>query len=181
MTEYLLIESLCRYARQNTRADYHHHSTHPPFFVAADSGGRTGLKPAANSQAEQASSEKATMSAEKKNNPAHHARQKSQMAGKMATAKKSDVVYASEEYFRQLTSQVRLYKAQEEAKVDWRETLDEAKKEKPEEEGNHPYIKLMPFTNPKQKQKQKAIQSQSQSESLSATPSTLSTLRQSSM
>jgi len=115
-------------------------------------------------EAEQASSEKAAMSAEKKNNPAHLARQKGQMAGKMATAKKSDVVYASEEYFRKLTSQVKLYKAQESAKVDWRETLEEAKKEKPEEEGDHPYIKLMPFTNPRQKQKEKAVQSQSQPE-----------------
>ena len=115
-------------------------------------------------EAEQASSEKASASAEKKNNPAHLARQKGQMAGKMATAKKSDIVYASEEYFRKLTSQVKLYKAQESAKVDWRETLEEAKKEKPEEEGNHPYIKLMPFTNPRQKQKEKAVQSQSQSQ-----------------
>ncbi len=81
-------------------------------------------------EAEQASSEKAAMSSEKKNNPSHLVRQKSQMAGKMSTAKKSDVVYASEEYFRRLTSQVKLYKAQESAKVDWRETLEEAKKEK---------------------------------------------------
>ena len=115
-------------------------------------------------EAEQASSEKAAMSSEKKNNPSHLVRQKSQMAGKMSTAKKSDVVYASEEYFRRLTSQVKLYKAQESAKVDWRETLEEAKNEKPEEEGNHPYIKLMPFSNPKQKQKEKAVQSQTQPE-----------------
>ena len=67
-------------------------------------------------------------------------KQKAQMAQQMATTKKSDVSYASEEYQsrREGIEKVKMYEA---AKSDWRQQL--------QEEGNHPYVDVMPFVDQK--------------------------------
>ena len=76
-------------------------------------------------EAEASSSEKATMSADKKKDTAATVRQKSQMAQKTGTAEKSNVVYASEDYFHELRRGIELHKAHEAARVDWRQDLEE--------------------------------------------------------
>ena len=73
-------------------------------------------------------------------------RQKAQMAAQKSTPQKSDVSYASEE-----ARQQREYdKMWHNEKSDWRTELVEAAK--PDEQGNHPYVDVMPFVNQKQRE-----------------------------
>ena len=73
-------------------------------------------------------------------------RQKAQMATQQSTPTKSDVSYASEE-----ARQQREYdKMWHNEKSDWRTELVEAAK--PDEQGNHPYVDVMPFVNQKQRE-----------------------------
>lgn len=69
--------------------------------------------------------------------------QKAHMSQQQNTPVKSDVSYTSEEF----RSQREYAKMMEAAKVDWRQELMEAAK--PDEEGNHPYVDVMPFMNQK--------------------------------
>ena len=97
---------------------------------------------------EKVASEKATMSGEKQRTMSRHQKQKDMMASKSGLPKKSDVVYASEEYFNNLRDRVDLYKRHEEAKHDWRATINEEEKTpKGEDEGQHPYVSVMPHKN----------------------------------
>ena len=59
---------------------------------------------------------------------------------------KSDVSYAAEQY----RAEREYTKMMEASKVDWRQELMEAVK--PDEEGNHPYVDVMPFMNQKAKE-----------------------------
>ena len=95
-----------------------------------------------------ASSEKAKEGGEKQINNTSRRResQKAHMAQQGSTPVKSDVSYASEEY----RSQREYVKMMEDSKVDWRKELIEAVK--PDEEGNHPYVDVMPFANQKAKE-----------------------------
>ena len=71
-------------------------------------------------------------------------RQKAQMAQQKSTTTKSDVSYASEE-----ARQQREYdKMWHNEKSDWRNEIMEAVK--PDEQGNHPYVDVMPFMTQKQ-------------------------------
>ena len=72
--------------------------------------------------------------------------QKAHMSQQQNTPVKSDVSYASEEF----RSQREYAKMMEAAKVDWRQELIEAVE--PDEQGNHPYVDVMPFTNQKAKE-----------------------------
>ena len=89
--------------------------------------------------------EKATAGGQKQKEGTMNARekQKSQMAAQQNTPVKSDVSYASEEarkqreYDKMLTNE----------SSNWRKELVEAAK--PDEEGNHPYVDVMPFMNQK--------------------------------
>ena len=98
-------------------------------------------------EAEQSSSENAKMSMEKQSNPRSRQRQKDQMAQKIGSVNKSSTVYASEEYFKELRQQVEYRKAQEAARVDWRKDLEEAANERAQDEGDHPYVDVMPHTH----------------------------------
>lgn len=62
-----------------------------------------------------------------------------------------------DEYFQHLSETSQLHRAQEKARVNWRETLEEAKVERPQDEGNHPYVRIMPNTNriPQKKKEEK--------------------------
>ena len=91
-------------------------------------------------------SQKAAMSGQTQNNKSRIQRQKDQMSSKMGPTVKSDVTYASEEYFQNLRDRVELRRAQDEAKVDWRKDLGEAAVERPQDEGDHPYVSVMPHT-----------------------------------
>ena len=104
---------------------------------------------------EQSSSDAAKVSSEKQHNPNRRQRQKDQMASKMGPTTKSDVVYASEEYFAELNRRVELHKMQEAAKSDWRKDLQEGRPPKENPEGNHPYVSIMPHTNSKAKEVKK--------------------------
>lgn len=92
--------------------------------------------------------EKATTGGQKQKEGTMNARekQKSQMAAQQNTPVKSDVSYASEEarkereYAKMLTNE----------SSDWRKELIEAAQ--PDEEGNHPYVDVMPFMNQKQQE-----------------------------
>ena len=73
-------------------------------------------------------------------------RQKAQMATQKQTPVKSDVSYTSEE-----ARQQREYdKMWDNQKSDWRDELMEAMK--PDEQGNHPYVDVMPFMTQKQRE-----------------------------
>ena len=73
-------------------------------------------------------------------------RQKAQMAQQTNTNVKSDVSYTSEEARMQ-----REYdKMLSAAKIDWREEIKEAMK--PDDQGNHPYVDVMPSMNQKQRE-----------------------------
>lgn len=72
--------------------------------------------------------------------------QKAHMSQQGSTPVKSDVSYASEEY----RAQREYVKMMEDSKVDWRQELIEAAQ--PDEEGNHPYVDVMPFANQKAKE-----------------------------
>lgn len=96
--------------------------------------------------AEQSSSEMAKGSVEKKMSPLSRQRQKDQMAQRTAPAKKSDVVYASEDYFNELRDKIEHRKAQDAARSDWRSDIKEAVGERPQDEGDHPYVDIMPHT-----------------------------------
>jgi hypothetical protein len=114
---------------------------------------------------EKIASEKATMSGEKQRTMSRQQKQKDMMASKSGLSKKSDIVYASEEYFKQLRDKVELYKAHEEAKYDWRETLNEGgSKEDPEDEGEHPYVAVMPHKDSKEKEVKKKYEKNKESE-----------------
>jgi len=92
--------------------------------------------------------EKATAGGEKSKNLTIDARkkQKSQMATQKGLVRTSDVSYTSEsarkqrEYDKMLTNE----------SSDWRKELIEAAQ--PDEEGNHPYVDVMPFMNQKQQE-----------------------------
>ena len=92
-----------------------------------------------------ASSEKAKEGGEKQINNTVRRResQKAHMSQQGNTPVKSDVSYASEEH----RSEREYTKMMEAAKVDWRQEMMEAVK--PDEEGNHPYVDVMPFMNQK--------------------------------
>lgn len=115
-------------------------------------------------EVEQSSAEKATMSGEKQNANLRRQRQKDQMAQKSPVSK-SGVVYASEDYFRQIREGSKLIRAQDKARQDWRQDLEEGKgKDGPQDEGDHPYIRLMPKTNqiPQKKKEEKMTEIQAE-------------------
>jgi len=95
-----------------------------------------------------AAAEKATAGGQKQKEGTMNARekQKSQMAAQQNTPVKSDVSYASEEarkereYAKMLTNE----------SSDWRKELIEAAK--PDAEGNHPYVDVMPSMDQKQQE-----------------------------
>ena len=97
--------------------------------------------------------EKATAGGQKQKEGTMNARekQKSQMAAQQNTPVKSDVSYASEEarkereYAKMLNNQA----------VDWRKELIEAAQ--PDQEGNHPYVDVMPFMDQKQQEAKKQM------------------------
>ena len=97
-------------------------------------------------QLEMQTSQKAAASGQTQNNKLRIQRQKDQMSQKMSPTVKSDVTYASEEYFQNLRDRVELRRAQDEARMDWRKDLEEAAIERPQDEGNHPYVSVMPHT-----------------------------------
>ncbi len=68
--------------------------------------------------------------------------QKSHMSQQRTTPVKSDVSFTSEEY----KQKERLPESKRE-RSDWRQDLIEAAK--PDEQGNHPYVDVMPFVNQK--------------------------------
>ena len=70
-------------------------------------------------------------------------RQKAQMATQSSVPQKSDVSFASEEA-RRTREEVQML---ESSKSDWRTELVEAAQ--PDEEGNHPYVDIMPNMNQK--------------------------------
>jgi len=100
-----------------------------------------------------ASAEKATAGGQKQKEGTMNARekQKSQMAAQQNTPVKSDVSYASEEarmereYDKMMSNQT----------VDWRKELMEAAK--PDEQGNHPFVDVMPFMDQKQQEAKKQM------------------------
>ncbi len=98
-------------------------------------------------EVEKSTSEKAMQSGQVQNDKRRLQRQKDQMAQKSRTAAKSDVVYASEEYFKELRHSVEHRKAQDSARYNWRDSIEEAAVEKPQDEGNHPYVDVMPHTH----------------------------------
>ena len=69
--------------------------------------------------------------------------QKSQMSQQRTTPVKSDVSFTSEEY----KTEREIAKNLREKRSDWRQDLIEAAK--PDEQGNHPYVDVMPFVNQK--------------------------------
>ena len=115
---------------------------------------------------EKVASEKATMSGEKQRNMSRQQKQKDMMASKTGLSQKSNVVYASEDYFKELRDKVEMHKAHEEAKYDWRKTLNEGRppKEDPEDEGQHPYVAVMPHKNSKEKEVKKKYEKNKESE-----------------
>ena len=100
-----------------------------------------------------AAAEKASTGGQKQKEGTMNARekQKSQMAAQQNTPVKSDVSYASEEarmereYDKMMSNQT----------VDWRKELMEAAK--PDEQGNHPFVDVMPFMDQKQQEAKKQI------------------------
>ena len=100
-----------------------------------------------------ASEEKATAGGQKQTAQTNErkGRQKAQMSQTTAPPKKSDVSYASEEarLEREKTRMI------EEAKSDWRKELIEAAK--PDEQGNHPYVDVMPFMDQKMQELKKQM------------------------
>ena len=115
---------------------------------------------------EKVAAEKAAMSGEKQKATGHALRQKTQMAQKTNTSKKSDVVYASEEYFAELRDKVELHKAHEAARYDWRKNLQEGRPPKEDPEGNHPYVSIMPMTNSKAKEVKKKYKENEEKEKM---------------
>ena len=73
-------------------------------------------------------------------------RQKAQMAAQSTVPRKSDISYTSEEA-RQQREYDKMLAA---AKSDWREEIMEAAK--PDDQGNHPYVDVMPSINQKQRE-----------------------------
>ena len=69
--------------------------------------------------------------------------QKSHMSQQRSTPMKSDVTFASEEY----REEREIVKNLSNKLSDWRQDLVEAAK--PDEQGNHPYVDVMPFMNQK--------------------------------
>ena len=100
-----------------------------------------------------ASEEKAAAGGEKQiaKTDQRKGRQKSQMSQTTATPTKSSVSYASEEA-RLEREQTRMI---EESKSDWRRELVEAAK--PDEQGNHPYVDVMPFMDQKMQELKKQM------------------------
>ena len=96
--------------------------------------------------AEMQSAEKASLSGQKQtdDNQRRREKQKAQMSTQRSTPVKSDVSYASEES----RSEREFVKMLSNQSVDWRKDLIEAAQ--PDEEGNHPYVDVMPFINQKQ-------------------------------
>lgn len=97
-------------------------------------------------EVEKATAEKAVMSGQKQQDPARKVRQKDGMAQKSGMTSKSNVVYASEDYFNDLRDRIERNKAKDAARVNWRGDIQEAQKEKPQDEGDHPYVDVMPHT-----------------------------------
>ena len=100
-----------------------------------------------------ASAEKATVSSEKQKEGTKQARQKqkSQMATQSGLVRTSDVSYTSEEARRE-----REYdKMISNQSVDWRKELYEAAT--PDEQGNHPFVDVMPFLDQKQQEAKKQM------------------------
>lgn len=118
---------------------------------------------------EQAASDNAMQSSENQKSNLRRQRQKDQMAQKSPVSK-SGVVYASEEYFSELNKNTQLMRAQDKAKHNWRENLDEhrgAPATELSDEGDHPYIRLMPrihrISQEKKEKKMQEIQSEGSS------------------
>jgi hypothetical protein len=100
-----------------------------------------------------AAAEKASTGGQKQKEGTMNARekQKSQMAAQQNTPVKSDVSYASEEARRE-----REYdKMIANESVDWRKELYEAAT--PDEQGNHPFVDVMPFLDQKQQEAKKQM------------------------
>ena len=91
-------------------------------------------------------SENAAAGAEKQTSGTARSRekQKAQMATQQSVVKKSDVSYASE----QARIEREMISSYSKQASDWRTELVEAAG--PDEEGNHPYVDVMPFMNQKQ-------------------------------
>ena len=100
-----------------------------------------------------ASEEKATAGSAKQKEGTRERKQvqKNQMAQQKSTVSKSDVSYASEEA-RADREQTRMM---ESSKSDWRKELIEAAQ--PDEEGNHPYVDVMPFMDQKMQELKKQM------------------------
>ena len=77
--------------------------------------------------------------------------QKAQMSTQKSTPQKSDVTFASEEARRQREIESNMHKQ----KSDWRTELYEAAK--PDDEGNHPYIDVMPFMDQKERETKRQL------------------------
>ena len=103
-------------------------------------------------EVEKMTAEKAAASGQTQKDPRRVQRQKDQMAQKQGISNKSNVVYASEEYFHELRDRVERNKAKDAARVDWRSDLEEhrglpAAVAQAQDEGNHPYVSVMPHTH----------------------------------
>ena len=111
------------------------------------------LKEGESVDAAAASSEKAANSAlnNKQDNERRRGKQKSQMATQTQLTQKSGISYASEE-----ARQEREYnKMVHNQKSDWRAELNEAIGV--DDEGNHPFVDVMPFMDQKQKEAKKQV------------------------
>ena len=78
-------------------------------------------------------------------------RQKAQMATQSSVPQKSDVSFAAEEARRE-REEIQMLEA---SKSDWRTELIEAAQ--PDEEGNHPYVDIMPSVNQKAREMKKQM------------------------
>ena len=98
-----------------------------------------------STEAAASSSEKATQGGmmQKQDTNRRRNSQKSHMSQQRSTPMKSDVTFASEEY----REEREIVKNLSNKLSDWRQDLVEAAK--PDEEGNHPYVDVMPFMNQK--------------------------------
>ena len=97
--------------------------------------------------------EKATLGGQKQttNTNERKGRQKAQMSQTVATPKKSEISYASEQY----RTEREYLKMMETAKSDWKAELNEAMGADPE--GNHPFVDVMPFMDQKMQELKKQM------------------------
>jgi len=70
----------------------------------------------------------------------------------------------SENYFGEIRRKSEVIREREKSRVDWRKDLAEAAKEKPQNEGDHPYVRVMPHASriPQKKKEEKMQEVQSE-------------------